>query len=155
MARPQEAKKGQKTKSFVVKEGVRIGGFDGKTKNGGDKIELTKDQAEYYMERELVKPEMPDYDDEEDDTDDDSNPHGPSRRDPAARDTTGVNEEHGEMKDPNRKENPDEQVSNDGGNTKLNPSEGGTKSETDRPGGKASGGGAGDGGTQAKRNAKL
>lgn len=68
MAKAPAAKKGQKTQDFIVKEGCRIGGFDGKVKNGGDAIALTKEQAEFYIERELVKPQMPDFD--EDDTND-------------------------------------------------------------------------------------
>ncbi len=71
MAKAPAAKKGQKTQDFVVKDGCRIGGFDGKVKKGGDTIALTKEQAEFYIERELVKPQMPDFDEDEDNTEGD------------------------------------------------------------------------------------
>ncbi len=64
IGRPPSRKSGTATKMFAVSPGCSIGGFDGIRKFGGDMIELSKKQAEYFVKLKAIVIELEDFDTE-------------------------------------------------------------------------------------------
>lgn len=64
MSKPPAVQEGEKTQTFTVAEGFKIGGYDGKAKTGGMPIELTKAQAEHFLKQKAITVGLPDFDDD-------------------------------------------------------------------------------------------